>query len=532
MDKNPSIDMTSIQSQFSNSIIENINVWLNVYDRDLNIVLWNATAEKLSGYSREEVLGHNRIWEWLYPDEEERKRASTLGRSMLEKDRSMEDVETEITCKNGEVRAISWHSKSLIDDQGRIYGAITFGYDITERNRAREALQKANEELSVLYDIASVASASNDLETILSYVLERVLAVMACKKGFIHLVEKDENVLRMVAQYGLDISSRAQLRMVSVDSGLIGRVLKTEKPLVIPNLAEEIDALKSIPPSLLHSYLGIPIRAKGSVMGVFSLLGPAGRDFRPEKITLLTSIAEQVGVAVENARLYKQAGDLAVIAERQRLARDLHDSVTQSLYSLTLFAETGRRLIQRRELDAAERYLQRLSETAQHALKEMRMLVYELRPLALAQDGLLQTLQKRLDAVERRAGVKAHLIADASIDLPLAVERELYHIILEALNNALKHSSANAVVVEISMTGENVQAKVIDNGVGFEPEQAVQQGGMGLSSMRERCANLGASLDIISTPGHGATISVTFNLTDIPSMQFSVDALRKVMSNV
>ncbi len=189
-------------------------------------------------------------------------------------------------------------------------------------------------------------------------------------------------------------------------------------------------------------------------------------------------------------------------------------------------------MIQRRELDAAERYLQRLSETAQHALKEMRMLVYELRPLALAQDGLLQTLQKRLDAVERRAGVKAHLIADASIDLPLAVERELYHIILEALNNALKHSSANAVVVEISMTGENVQAKVIDNGVGFEPEQAVQQGGMGLSSMRERCANLGASLDIISTPGHGATISVTFNLTDIPSMQFSVDALKKVMSNV
>ncbi len=331
MDKNPSIDMTSIQSQFSNSIIENINVWLNVYDRDLNIVLWNATAEKLSGYSREEVLGHNRIWEWLYPDEEERKRASTLGRSMLEKDRSMEDVETEITCKNGEVRAISWHSKSLIDDQGRIYGAITFGYDITERNRAREALQKANEELSVLYDIASVASASNDLETILSYVLERVLAVMACKKGFIHLVEKDENVLRMVAQYGLDVSSRAQLRMISVDSGLIGRVLKTEKPLVIPNLAEEIDALRSIPPSLLHSYLGIPIRAKGNVMGVFSLLGPAGKDFRPEKITLLTSIAEQVGVAVENARLYKQAGDLAVIAERQRLARDLQDSVTRSL---------------------------------------------------------------------------------------------------------------------------------------------------------------------------------------------------------
>jgi signal transduction histidine kinase len=237
-------------------------------------------------------------------------------------------------------------------------------------------------------------------------------------------------------------------------------------------------------------------------------------------------------VAVENARLYQHAGDLAVIAERQRLARDLHDSVTQSLYSLTLFAETGRRLIQRRELDAAERYLQRLSETAQHALKEMRMLVYELRPLALAQDGLLQTLQKRLDAVERRAGVHAQLIADANIDLPLAVERELYHIILEALNNSLKHSSATSVTVEIAMDGDDVQARVTDDGVGFVPEQVVDHGGMGLVSMRERSVNLGATLDIISSPSHGTAISVIFSLADTPSAQYSVDDLRKVMSNV
>jgi len=447
VEQNPAIDMASIQNQFSNSIIENINGWLNVFDRDLNIVLWNATAEKLSGYSREEVLGHNHIWEWLYPDEAYRREIAALARAMLETDRSMENIETEITCKDGQIKAISWHSKSLTDEQGRIYGAITFGYDITDRLRAREALQKANAELSVLYDIASVASASNDLGTILDHALGRVLAAMQCKKGAIHLIENDGSILYLAAQQGLDPSSEAQLQMVSVNSGLIGRVLKAGEPLVVPDLAREIDYLKSIPPSLLHSYLGIPIRAKGSVLGVFSILGKAGREFRPEKVALLTSIAEQVGVAVENARLYQKAGDLAVIAERQRLARDLHDSVTQSLYSLTLFAETGRRLVQRRELDAAERYLQKLSETAQSALKEMRLLVYELRPLALEQDGLLQTVQKRLDAVERRAGVKAHLIADAHTDLPLDVERELYHIIQEALNNSLKHSAATSVVV-------------------------------------------------------------------------------------
>ncbi|NOZ72913.1 MAG: GAF domain-containing sensor histidine kinase [Chloroflexi bacterium] len=361
-------------------------------------------------------------------------------------------------------------------------------------------------------DIASVASASNDLSTILDHALDRVLSAMQCKKGAIHLIESEEGVLHLAAQRGLDPSSKAQLEMVSVDSGLIGRVLKEGEPLLVSDLANEIDYLKSVPPSLLHSFLGIPIRAKGSVLGVFSILGKAGREFRPEKVALLTSIAEQVGVAVENARLYQQAGDLAVIAERQRLARDLHDSVTQSLYSLTLFAETGRRLIHRRELDTAERYLQRLSETAQYALKEMRLLVYELRPLALEQDGLLQTLQKRLDAVERRAGVKAHLIADAHTDLPLAVERELYHIIQEALNNSLKHSAATSVIVEITTTYNQVQAKVIDNGIGFVYSEAIDQGGMGLVSMQERVANLGGSIGIISKPTQGTTISVVLEL--------------------
>ncbi|NOZ71240.1 MAG: GAF domain-containing protein [Chloroflexi bacterium] len=516
---NPAIDMIAIQSQFSSSIIENINVWLNVFDRDLNIVLWNATAEKLSGYSRRDVLGHNHIWECLYPDETYRKAVTALATAMLTKDRSMENIETEISCKDGQLKTISWHSKSLTDEQGRVYGAITFGYDITDRRRAREALQKANDELSVLYDIASVASASNDLHTILNHALDRVLSAMECKKGAVHLLQGKEGVLQLAVQRGLDPSIAAQLAMVPIEGGLIGRVLKQGEPLMVSDLANEIDYLKAVPPALLHSYLGVPIRAKGRVLGVFSFLGKAGREFRPEKVALLTSIAEQVGVAVENARLYQQAGDLAVVAERQRLARDLHDSVTQSLYSLTLFAETGRRLIHRRELDAAERYLQRLSETAQYALKEMRLLVYELRPLALERDGLLQTLQKRLDGVERRAGVKAYLIADAGIELPLAVERELYHIIQEALNNALKHAAATTVVVEIVTSLTQVHAKIIDDGVGFVYSEVVDQGGMGLVSMQERATKLGGTIGIISEPKEGTSISVVLELDARPELQ-------------
>jgi signal transduction histidine kinase len=226
----------------------------------------------------------------------------------------------------------------------------------------------------------------------------------------------------------------------------------------------------------------------------------------------LSSIADQVGIAVENARLYEQARQLAVMEERRRLARDLHDSVTQTLYSLTLFAETGRRFVQRGELETAEANLNRLIETAQRALKEMRLLVYELRPLGLEADGLVMTLQKRLDAVERRAGVKAVLAADGLPELPGFVERDLYHILQEALNNSLKYAGATAVTVEIRGEDGHVRAAVTDDGVGFDVAAARQRGGLGLTSMQERAERLGGELAITAQPGVFTKVAVTFPL--------------------
>ena len=223
---------------------------------------------------------------------------------------------------------------------------------------------------------------------------------------------------------------------------------------------------------------------------------------------MLTSIADQIGVAVENARLYQQSRQLAVMEERQRLARDLHDSVTQSLYSLVLFAETGRRANYASETEAIDGYFAQLSTTAQNALKEMRLLVHELRPLTLEQDGLIQTLQKRLDTVERRAGVKAHLLADVLIELPLDIENELYHIIQEALNNALKHAAATSITVKIQSIASQVQVEIMDNGLGFDAE-AVGLGGIGLVSMRERAEKLGSVLQVVSGPNQGTTIGIT-----------------------
>jgi signal transduction histidine kinase len=241
---------------------------------------------------------------------------------------------------------------------------------------------------------------------------------------------------------------------------------------------------------------------------VLSVVGETGHQFDEAEVSLLASIADEVGVAVENARLYQQAEQLAVVRERERLARELHDSVTQSLYSLTLLAEAGRRLAGAGDLARVEGYLDRLGQISQQALREMRLLVYELRPLVLKREGLVGALRERLEAVEKRAGVDARLFVEQEIELPASVEEELYRIAQEALNNALKHAGATSVIVRILTKGNRVTLEVVDDGRGFDPHAADDTGGMGLISMRERAEKIGATLTVSSSPAQGTSVKV------------------------
>jgi len=215
-----------------------------------------------------------------------------------------------------------------------------------------------------------------------------------------------------------------------------------------------------------------------------------------------------IGVAIENASLYEQARELAVLQERQRLARDLHDSVAQSLYSLTLMAEAARRLVNAGNIARGGGYLARIGESAQQLLREMRLLVYELRPLILERDGLAAALKQRLETVEGRTGIETSLIVEGTGLVPELIEVELFRIAQEALNNSLKHSGASSVSVRLNTAPEEVSLAVSDNGRGFSPGTIGDKGGLGLVSMQERAHRLGGRLDIKSRPGDGTTITV------------------------
>jgi signal transduction histidine kinase len=195
--------------------------------------------------------------------------------------------------------------------------------------------------------------------------------------------------------------------------------------------------------------------------------------------------------------------------ERQRLARELHDSVTQLIYSQVLYAGAGLKVLSNGDTQLSQQYLSRIHQVARQALKEMRLLVYELRPKDFLEDGLAGALQRRLDSVERRSEINAQLVVQGQIDLDEAAEIALYYIAMEALNNILKHSAATSVFILLWGDGDKVTLEVADDGCGFNLEKMENQGGLGLTSMRERAAAFQGELEIITHPGQGTRIIAT-----------------------
>jgi PAS domain S-box-containing protein len=368
-------------------------------------------------------------------------------------------------------------------------------------------------ELSVLYEVTAIASRPLDLSTTLARSLEQVLAATKCNEGTIHLLDRVDippavDTLHLAVQQGLSPDLVSQIESYPADKGLGGWVIEHGEPLVVPDTSSD-PRLFVKEPIRQRRYVGVPMRTSGQTLGVLGILRDTAQPgFSEAEITLLTTLADQVAAVVESHRLRQQAEQTAVLEERQRLARELHDSVTQSLYSLTLLASGWQKLVKAGKIKSLEDPLVEVGEVAQQALKEMRLLVYELRPPILEKEGLLGALHQRLGAVERRAGIEARLIAGEVIELSAPVEEGLYRITQEALNNALKHAAATSVIVRIGVVDERVELEVTDNGQGFDPDTIGEGGGMGLTSMQERAAQLGGALQVISAPGEGTTVRV------------------------
>lgn len=416
---------------------------------------------------------------------------------------------------SGQERWVSDKGEAVVIRDGIAEALEGFVTDHTERMKALELLEQRvadrTRKLSALYDILEAASDPSDLKTTINRSLRRVMKAIKGNIGVIHLFDKSDDVLQMVAQKDLPEGVSAQFARIYVqESMLAGWVVRNNEPLFIAKMGADERTIDLADSCGLDVYIAVPIVANDRVRGVLTVLGDdLSRNSAKEEMDLLISVGEQLGVVVENARLRNQAEQLMVLEERNRLARELHDSVTQSLYSVTLFAEAGQNLIHAAEYERAGQLFTDVLETGQQALKEMRLLVHKLRPSILEKEGLVQALQHRLKAVEGRAGIKNQLIIEGSPGVNAEVEQVLFQVAQEALNNALKHAYAAEVQVYLRQSEDDrVTLIVKDNGQGFDLQTATEGSGLGLISMRERVENIGGTITYKSTLSRGTNIQV------------------------
>jgi len=401
--------------------------------------------------------------------------------------------------------------------------------DVTERILSRQILERKvvdrTQKLSALYDVMTIAAQPLELSDKLDQSLERVMDAVHAQFGTIHLLDKDADMLHLIAHRGLPQNLADGLRIMPIDDGLMGWVATQLAPLALADIANDERSSIVLRDAGFRSYLGVPMIARDRLLGILSGYRQSKRPFSQEDISLLDSVADQIATAIEDARLHHKNEQLLIVGERNRLARELHDAVTQTLYSLTLYAETSMRFSQTNQLDQAADYLNQVVETAQQALREMRILLYSLRPAILEQLGLVSALKQRLEAVERRVGIAVDYHADGDISMPAHVEEALYQIAQEALNNAVKHAAAKKISLELKQRGNVVDLIISDDGKGFRLPKSSENGGLGLISIRERVDSLNGILQIDTMIDGGSRVHVELDLDRASISSYSTNSL-------
>jgi signal transduction histidine kinase len=259
----------------------------------------------------------------------------------------------------------------------------------------------------------------------------------------------------------------------------------------------------------MRSFLGVPIVSPDGVIGSFYLTDKeGGRSFGSEEQELIELLAAHAAIAITNARLYERSRELTILSERNRLALELHDVVSQKLFSLILSAEVAATLIDR-DTHAAQAQVLRLQELAREALEELRSLILGLRPPELEQDGLAGALRKEVGMLERLHGVEIELRLDGSAEAGRDRDGDVLRIAQEAIHNALRHSGAGHIAVVLARTTAGIVVEVSDDGSGFDPDDPeLRSRHLGLTSIEERAAELGARLQIRSARGRGTVVAL------------------------
>jgi signal transduction histidine kinase len=369
--------------------------------------------------------------------------------------------------------------------------------DMRSSARRFEALSRADDELF----------RSLDLDTVLQAFVDVTVEVLGVDKSIVTTWDVDARVMTLRAWRNLSEPTLEYIRQLfnrRTQSLDVPRIIITEDPSrAEPHLVPIIEA------EGIRSMIEVPVVSRdGRPLGFFSVTYTTDHHFDEAEQQLLTALAERASVAISNAELFERAQQAASLEERQRLARELHDSVSQALYGIALGARTARTLLDR-DPPAAVEPVDYVLSLAEVGLAEMRALIFELRPESLENEGLIASVRKQVEAVQARHGMQVDFQPCEEPDLPLPVKEAAYRIAQESLHNVVKHSRATEVRVAISSATTGLQLEVADNGSGFDTAGDFP-GHLGLRSMAERAEKSGGQLRVTSQPGAGTRVTATF----------------------
>jgi signal transduction histidine kinase len=396
----------------------------------------------------------------------------------------------------------------LFDADGTVTGLTCAATDITERKQLYDQMRRRLSESESIQRIAKGLLQRIGLDEVLQIICAEAMQLTGATGSAVLLLEED-GWLRVTKSAG---SPEYSINRLPVSGSFAGRAFQTGDHVWV-NLQDkdpddDANQLQDYPwIKGLVSLLVVPLKVDTKVIGILNILNKPG-ELTQEDMRIIDLFADQAAIIIEHVRLQYQAEQLAVLEERQRLARELHDSVTQALYSVTLYADAARMAFSAEKWEALERNLQEVRNMAREAMYDMRLLVFELRPFMLETEGLASALRARLAAVEGRSGLKTNVLVEEERRLPIKMEEELYRIAQEGLNNVVKHAGATQVQIRLKYDERAVSLELIDDGKGFEPEAIHQSGGFGLQGIQERVQQLEGTLNIESAPLRGTHLSI------------------------
>jgi signal transduction histidine kinase len=349
-----------------------------------------------------------------------------------------------------------------------------------------------------------------DLDRVLQLIVDSARDLVGAKYAALGIVDADGRIERFITS-GISAELRAEIGPLPQGHGLLGTIIRDGVTLRIPDIAKHPDSY-GFPPHHppMHSLLGLPIRVAGSTVGDFYLTEKAGStEFSDDDEELVEMFALHAGLAIQNARLHLDQQQLAVVDERLRISRDLHDGIIQSIYAVSLSLEDVPELIEARAPEAIDR-VDRAIDRLHMAIGDIRTFIVGLGPEAGAGFRLtLESLARDLFATSATR-LTLDLAGATPLDGRLSPEaaHELVQVAREALSNVARHSGAGQAKLSLQVDGDEAELRVEDDGTGFDPAQRFGSGHFGLANLRDRATAVGGSLTIDSEAGKGTRIIV------------------------